>query len=210
VPGQTVCKENGGVEFNWRPEHPLTVLRTYARQIADGSIVAGELTRRACARFLGDLENGASREIFIDPVAVQNIDIWFDKFGEPGLKLQPWELYIVGQILGWKRPTGLRRFRKAWLFNRVETKVSIATGLERLNCEGYGAIKHAYKPLPQSRNMPLRCESRTNSATRLVKWVGKVSGQRRKTRAAKTTLSMLDRSLEQSNQRGLRVEPQPS
>jgi phage terminase large subunit-like protein len=114
VPEQTVCKENGGVEFNWRPEHALTTIRDYARQIADGSIVAGELTRRACARFLGDLENGATREIFIDPVAVQNIDTWFDKYGEPGMKLQPWELFIVGQLLGWKRPTGFRRFREAW------------------------------------------------------------------------------------------------
>jgi hypothetical protein len=72
IPGQTVCKDSEG-EFTWKPEHPLTVIRTYAEQVANGSIVAGELTRRACARFLGDLASGADRELFIDPVAVENI-----------------------------------------------------------------------------------------------------------------------------------------
>jgi hypothetical protein len=112
VPGQTVCREHGA-EFNWRIGHPLTTIRTYAEQVANGGIVSGELTRRACARFLGDLANGAARELFIDPIAVENIAIWFENYGEPGLSLQPWELFIVGQILGWKRPTGLRRFREA-------------------------------------------------------------------------------------------------
>src|SRR5882762_8141597 len=57
VPGQTVCREHGA-EFNWREDHPLTVFRKYATQVADGTIVAGALVRRACTRFLGDLITG--------------------------------------------------------------------------------------------------------------------------------------------------------
>jgi hypothetical protein len=113
VPGQTVCKDFEG-EFTWKPEHPLTVIRTYAEQVVNGCIVAGGFTRQACARFLGDLDAGASRELFIDPVAVDNINTWFKYFGEPEFDLQPWELFIVGQLFGWKLPSGLRRFREAW------------------------------------------------------------------------------------------------
>ena len=113
VPGQTVCKDFEG-EFTWKPEHPLTIIRTYAEQVANGDIVAGGFTRQACARFLGDLDAGASRELFIDPVAVDNISTWFKCFGEPKFDLQPWELFIVGQLFGWKQPKGLRRFREAW------------------------------------------------------------------------------------------------
>ena len=69
IPGQTVCKDFEG-EFTWKPEHALTIIRTYAEQVVNGGIVAGGFTRQACARFLGDLAAGADRELFIDPVAV--------------------------------------------------------------------------------------------------------------------------------------------
>jgi len=65
VPGQTVCKDFEG-EFTWKPEHALTIIRTYAEQVVNGGIVAGGFTRQACARFLGDLSAGADRELFID------------------------------------------------------------------------------------------------------------------------------------------------
>jgi phage terminase large subunit-like protein len=113
VPTQTVCKE-AGAEFNWREEHPLTILRTYTEQVISGAIVAGEFTKRACLRFQNDLRSGFERELFIDPVAVENINTWFTQFGEPGFDVQPWELFIVGQLVGWKHPSGLRRFREAW------------------------------------------------------------------------------------------------
>ena len=60
VSGQTVCKEYGA-EFNWREEHALTIIRTYAKQIAAAQIMSGEFTQLACTRFLEDLANGANR-----------------------------------------------------------------------------------------------------------------------------------------------------
>jgi hypothetical protein len=112
-PSRTVCREHGA-DFNWRDEHPLSVLKKYTDDVIAGSIVAGEFTKRACLRFQNDLRSGFERELFIDPIAVENIATWFTQFGEPGFDVQPWELFIVGQLVGWKLPSGLRRFREAW------------------------------------------------------------------------------------------------
>jgi hypothetical protein len=36
-PGETVCKEYGAA-FNWRQDHPLTIIKNYADQIINGTI----------------------------------------------------------------------------------------------------------------------------------------------------------------------------
>jgi hypothetical protein len=71
VPGQTVCNEYAG-PFDWREGHPLTVIKNYCDQVANGTILSGNYTRLASARFLGDLATGAAREMFIDPIAAEN------------------------------------------------------------------------------------------------------------------------------------------
>lgn len=113
VPGHTVALTADGSEFAWQEGHPLTVARDYALAITQGGIVAGELAARAGVRFLKDIETGFERGIFIDPIAVENICTWFHVFGQ--LELLPWEIFVIGQLLAWKRPSGLRRFIEAWI-----------------------------------------------------------------------------------------------
>ncbi len=115
VPGQTVCLDLDGKEFTRPENHPLTIMLKYAIGMTNGSLIAGSLAKRACQHFLDDYKHGAEREIFLDPVAIQNIHTWFTEFSEEGFVLQPWELFVVGNLLGWKKLNGTRRFRECWL-----------------------------------------------------------------------------------------------
>jgi phage terminase large subunit-like protein len=115
IPGSTALKNLDGTVFAWSESHPLTIMKSYADDIVQHKIPAGSLGVQSCVRFLRDLDDGHTRGIFIDPVAVENIATWFHDFNVTGFQLQPWELFIVGQAIGWKQPSGLRRFREVWL-----------------------------------------------------------------------------------------------
>ncbi len=127
IPGQTVCRDPTA-PFEWQADHPATVAREYCQRVLQGSIVACDLTRRACARHLSDLERGHERGLFFDPCAAANIATWFRDF--IGLKLEPWETFIVTALFGWKRASGLRRFTEAWIsVAKKNGKSSIASGV---------------------------------------------------------------------------------
>lgn len=92
----------------------------YAKAVAAGKIVAGPHVRNACRRHLDDLKRK---------------DIWFDKaeaakqlrFFEEKLKLSegqfddqpfrsaPPQDFIIGNIFGWKKKDGTRRYRRAYV-----------------------------------------------------------------------------------------------
>jgi len=71
------------------------------------------LLRRACQRHLDDLETAHERGYFYDPVAARNLATWLEVFC--GLKLIPWQLWIVTSLFAWKKPSGARRFDNAWV-----------------------------------------------------------------------------------------------
>ena len=99
-------------------DHPVSV---YARDVVEGRIVAGELVTMACARHLSDLETGADRGIWFDPDAADMI-LKFARIlrhTEGALagrrfELQPWQVFRMGSVYGWKRADGLRRFRNTY------------------------------------------------------------------------------------------------
>lgn len=109
----------------------------YAYGVVDGSIVAGQLVRRACERHLADLSTGPARGLSFD-VAAADRAIQFFGFlkqskGEWGghiLTLESWQAFIVGTIFGWKRRDGLRRFRTAYIeVPRKNGKSTISAGV---------------------------------------------------------------------------------
>lgn len=112
-------------------QHLARALR-YARRVVAGDEVAGRLERRACERFLRDLERqgtdgfpfvldeaaGGRACNFIEllphikgqwarPVMIDG-ELQFGR-----LRLEDWQVFGVLQVFGWKhRDTGLRRFRR--------------------------------------------------------------------------------------------------
>lgn len=96
-------------------DHPVS---KYALDVIAGNIIAGPLVRMACERHLMDLETGADRGLYFDCEAASMI-CRFAKMlqhtagpfaGKP-LALEPWQVFRLGSVYGWKREeTGLRRF----------------------------------------------------------------------------------------------------
>jgi phage terminase large subunit-like protein len=111
-PAQTVCLDSTG-EYTWPDGDAAEVARRYALEVVQGKIIAGELVRRACQRFLADLEVGSTRGVYLDPVAARHIVQWCEVFCD--LKPLPWQVFILANLFGWKMPSGTRRFSEAWV-----------------------------------------------------------------------------------------------
>jgi phage terminase large subunit-like protein len=93
------------------PTIPDAVLfaKAYALDVTTGAIGAGELLKLACQRFLDDLKR---TDIVFDPVAAQHVVSYVTILG---LTLLPWQIFMLTNVFGWKRPDGLRRFRNAYI-----------------------------------------------------------------------------------------------
>ena len=114
VPGETVCLDTGGQPFGWLPDSAAGIARQYAMDVVQGGIVAGQLVKLACARFLKDLEVGHTRGFYFCPVEAELIKNWFD-FYVTEWRIQPWQVFIVVNLFAFKWASGLRRFRFGWL-----------------------------------------------------------------------------------------------
>lgn len=98
---------------------------TYARRVAAGKEPAGVLHRLACARHVREVDDRAwQRRAGVtwqasDAANVCNVISQFRQYkgewaGQP-LMLQPWQVFIVGSLHGWRRQDGMRRFRTAFV-----------------------------------------------------------------------------------------------
>jgi len=73
VPGQTILLDDDNQAFTWPDDDPSTRARDYCQRVVQGVLPACDLHKRACARFLRDLEDGAARGFFFDAVAARHI-----------------------------------------------------------------------------------------------------------------------------------------
>lgn len=95
----------------------------YAKQVLSGKIVAGPHVRNACQRFMDDLEHGHERGLRYDPAAAKNVYGFFEdilklsegQFENTPFILHPMQCFILGNLFGWKREDGRRRFRRAYI-----------------------------------------------------------------------------------------------
>jgi len=98
------------------------VVTQYARDVVDGTIVAGRAVRLAGQRHLDDLEHGAERGLYFDEAAADRVIEFFSHLrlaegqhsGKPCV-LSPWQCFVVGSLFGWKGEDGFRRFRLAYI-----------------------------------------------------------------------------------------------
>ena len=120
-----------------RPPGPDDQATAYARAVIAGEVVAGKLVRLACQRHLRDLETAGERGFWWDTAAVDRGIQFFSVLrlpdgaaaGRPFI-LQPWQAFVVGSLLGWKRSDGKRRFRYAFIeVARANGKTPLAAGL---------------------------------------------------------------------------------
>ncbi len=102
------------------PDDPATA---YAVSVVRGEVVAGPHVRDACRRHLDDLAKGAERGLVWDVEAVARVVGFYrdvlclnggDYEGAP-FELLGWQAFVVGSLFGWKRESGYRRFRVAYI-----------------------------------------------------------------------------------------------
>ncbi len=136
TPASTIMQDERGA-FEWADDDPTTRARSYAQRCVQGGIPACDLHQRACARFLDDLEHAHERGIYFDPLAARNIALWFSLFlNRP---LFDWQLFVVVNVMGFRRPSGLRRFLECWLWlarQNGKSSLSAGLGLFFLLCDG--------------------------------------------------------------------------
>ena len=95
----------------------------YAKKVLSGEIVAGPHVRNACRRHFDDLERGSERGIWFDHDAADRAFRFFEgalrlsegQFEGQPFRLHPSQAFIVGSLFGWKKQTGHRRFRRAYI-----------------------------------------------------------------------------------------------
>jgi phage terminase large subunit-like protein len=94
---------------------------TYAHAVVEGGVSVCNLIRLACERHLHDLETGDARGLHFDEQAADRAIEFFgflkhskgEWAGQPFI-LEPWQRFIIGNLFGWKRTDGTRRFRFAY------------------------------------------------------------------------------------------------
>jgi phage terminase large subunit-like protein len=119
----------------------------YVRRVVEGDIPAGRWIRLACQRHLDDLENGHERGLWWDQASSDFALGFFSRLRHSKGKkwagsvfvLQPWQVFIVGSLFGWKRADGTRRYRTAFVeIPRKNGKTFLAAGLALLLLVGDG------------------------------------------------------------------------
>jgi phage terminase large subunit-like protein len=112
----------------------------YAEAVCSGEIVAGPHVRHTCERHFRDLESGHERGLYFDHEAAERVYEFFEKIlrlnggqfeGLPFL-LHPSQSFILGNLFGWKRKDGTRRFRRAYIEQgKGNGKTPLISGLSR-------------------------------------------------------------------------------
>lgn len=92
----------------------------YAGAVVNGEVVAGPHVRNACRRHLDDLKR---TDLCFDVAAADRAWRFFEQklklsegqFENTAFSLAPPQAFIVGALFGWKKPDGMRRFRRAYI-----------------------------------------------------------------------------------------------
>lgn len=89
----------------------------YAQQVVDGEIVAGKLIKQAAKRFLDDLKRQGDDDFpfHFDSERAKKVVAFIEALpqtnGAP-LKLEPFEVFILSNIYGWRQDDGSLRFNR--------------------------------------------------------------------------------------------------
>jgi hypothetical protein len=91
----------------------LAQMNQYVDDVLSGRQVAGRLVRLACERHVRDLELGSLRGLWFDEDAAAHAVQFFGycrhikgEWANQPVTLDPWQVFIVGSLFGWKREDG--------------------------------------------------------------------------------------------------------
>jgi hypothetical protein len=123
----------------------------YAAAVIAGRIVAGPWVRLACERHRRDRATADEHGFVFDEGAADHAIGFFENFlrlpdtadedGNPKpFLLQPWQVFIIGSLFGWKwKVTGYRRYRNAYIEigkGNGKTPLCAGIGLYGLTMDG--------------------------------------------------------------------------
>ena len=152
-----------------------TVLE-YARAVNAGEIIAGPHVRKACKRHIDDLEHGHERGLWFDEAAAQHALTFISYLNLEADKpfiLDPFQVFIVGSLFGWKRTNGHRRFITAYVEiakGNGKTPLWAAIGLLGVCADGQARaeVYSAAPTAPQSRILYADAQSMVASTPELA------------------------------------------
>jgi len=109
----------------------------YAHSVVEGAVPACELVWRACERHLRLLRAAPAKGYRYDPVTVNKALRFFSllrhvkgEWAGARFNLSPWQQFVLGYILGWRRNDGTRLVRTAYVeVPRKNGKTTLAAGL---------------------------------------------------------------------------------
>lgn len=119
----------------------MTILEAgegYVEEVLAGRRAVGRWVRLAVERHARDLVEGAGRGLWFDERAARMGMVFFERalrhskgeWAGQAVRLEGWQEFIVGSLLGWKRADGSRRFRTAYIeVPRKNGKTLLAAGL---------------------------------------------------------------------------------
>lgn len=200
IPTQTVTRDFTG-EYTWPVGDAAEVAKRYALDAISGAIVVGELVLRAAQRFIADLENGHERGIYFDVVAARHIVEFAADFCD--LMLLPWQVFVLANLFGFKKPSGARRYVEAWLSTAKKsgkTRLASVVALFGLvaDCEKYPDVFSAATKKEQSRLVwrdAKRCvQDSAELSAHVQRWAGALSV--RDTDGSFTPLSSDEKSMD--------------
>lgn len=104
--GISVCAMIGGGPFTWDEDNFLTDARNVATKIVADADYQWRGTQKVCQEFLDHLDHGASKNIFLDPVACKTAELALIAFAKPDFT--EWYLLLLdlAQYFGTKHADG--------------------------------------------------------------------------------------------------------
>lgn len=116
---------------------PGAIVTRYMDDVLAGRLPACRWVGLAIERHLLDLERAGSGDLRFDHDAATRAIRFFDflrhskgEWAGQVVRLEPWQMFVLWVLFGWKRADGLRRFRTAYLeVARKNGKSTLASGV---------------------------------------------------------------------------------
>jgi hypothetical protein len=110
----------------------LQAVKDFVDRMVTNDATGWPSARRFASWWIRATQTDARRGFYFDTLACENVQLWLDTFGIPGSEYSDSDLFVLSNILSWKRPDGSYGFRKSWSQMSAQGRV-IAQGQKVLD-----------------------------------------------------------------------------